>query len=118
MRNVTAQTFVDTFNYAANADNGQQLGFVLGPDQLNIVGYADVESGKAKEMSGLKADSDTVLSIELETPMSESLFKNFIAGPQILPMPSVAFDDADAYEKAADRQRPVQADRARGTTRA
>lgn len=96
---LTAQTFVDTFNYAAKGDNGQQLGFVLGPDQLNVVGYADVESGKSKSMKGLKADSGTVLSIELEVPMSEALFKNFIGGPQIMPMPSVAFKDPAAYEK-------------------
>ena len=28
---VTAKTFVDTWNFAANGGNGQQLGFVFGP---------------------------------------------------------------------------------------
>ena len=36
---ITAQTFVDTWNFAANGGNGQQLGFVFGPAQLNVVGY-------------------------------------------------------------------------------
>lgn len=96
---ITAQTFVDTWNYAANGDNGQQLGFVFGPSQLNVVGFAEVESGKSKEMKGLKADSDTVISVELEKPMSQALFSNFVAGPQVLPMPKVAFEDPDKYEK-------------------
>lgn len=96
---VTAKTFVDTWNYAANSKNGQQLGFVFGPDQLNVVGFDKVEGGGSKAMSGLKAESDTVISVELVQPLGESLFKNFIAGPQIMPMPSAAFKDAKAYEK-------------------
>ena len=96
---VTAKTFVDTFNYAANAKNGQQLGFILGPGQLNVEGYDKVESGSAKEMTGLKAESDTKFTMTLVEPMTESLFKNFVAGPQIMPMPSEAFKDPEAYEK-------------------
>ena len=96
---VTAQTFVDTWNYAANGKNGQQLGFVLGPDQLDVDGYKQVESGKSKTMSGLKVKSDTVFTVKLARPLGESLFYNFVGGPQLLPMPKAAFDDPKSYEK-------------------
>ncbi|MAT60979.1 MAG: hypothetical protein CMH41_04980 [Micrococcales bacterium] len=96
---VTAQTFVDTWNYAAYGDNGQQLGFVMGPDQLNIVGYDQVASNKSKKMSGLNVESDSILTVELEKPMGQSLFYNFLGGPQVLPLPSTAIKDPKAYEK-------------------
>lgn len=98
---VTAQTFVDTFNFAANAGNGQQLGFVFGPSQLNIEGF-DALQGKDStdgKMSGLKATSDTTLEVKLVAPMNQTLFMNFMGGPQIYPMPSEAFKDLKAYQK-------------------
>ena len=91
---VTAQTFVDTWNYAAFGDNGQQLGFVFGPEQLNVVGYDEVAKSKSKEMSGLTVESDTVLTMELEKAMGESLFLNFLGGPQVLPLPTTAISNA------------------------
>ena len=96
---VTAQTFVDTWNYAAFGDNGQQLGFVFGPEQLNVVGYDEVAKSKSKEMSGITVESDTVLTMELEKAMGESLFLNFLGGPQVLPLPTTAIKDPKAYEK-------------------
>ncbi len=98
---ITAQTFADTWNYAAYADNGQQLGFVFGPSQLNVVGYEDVSVAGAavKEMSGLKVAGPTELQMTLVSPLGEGIFLNFLAGPQILPMPSVAFADIDAFNK-------------------
>ena len=101
---ITAKTFVDTYNFAALGTNGQQLGFIFGPSQLNVVGYADVSDAKApkaKTMTGLKVVNDTTFSIELASPIGQSLFENFLAGPQILPMPSTALTvaGADAYNK-------------------
>lgn len=98
---VTAQTFVDTWNFTANGGNGQQLGFVFGPSQLNVEGYADVADEKSQDgkMSGLQATSDTTIEVTLAAPIGQTLFENYVAGPQVLPMPSVAFDDLDAYNK-------------------
>lgn len=98
---VTAQTFVDTWNFTANGGNGQQLGFVFGPSQLNVAGYGDVSGAKTTngEMSGLKAVDETTIEMTLAKPMGQSLFENFLAGPQVLPMPSSAFEDVDAYNK-------------------
>ena len=44
---VTAQTFVDTWNFTANGGNGQQLGFVFGVTQLNVEGYDEVSGQRA-----------------------------------------------------------------------
>jgi ABC-type transport system substrate-binding protein len=98
---VTAKTFVDTWNYAANGGNAQQLGFVFGPAQLNVTGYDKVSDEKSKDgkMSGLKATSDTTIEMALEAPIGETLFVNYLAGPQILPMPSAALEDPAAYRK-------------------
>jgi oligopeptide transport system substrate-binding protein len=98
---ITAQTFVDTWNFAAYADNGQQLGFVFGPSQLNVEGYDKVSVAKSdtKTMSGLTVVSPTEIQMKLLSPLGEGIFLNFLAGPQILPMPSVAFTDIDAFNK-------------------
>ena len=98
---VTAQTFVDTWNFAANGGNGQQLGFVFGSSQLNVEGYDDVADPESKDgkMSGLKATSPTTIEVTLVSPIGQPLFENYVAGPQILPMPSVAFEDIEAYNK-------------------
>ena len=46
---VTAKTFVDTWNFTANGGNGQQLGFVFGPSQLNVKGYEAVSGEKSTD---------------------------------------------------------------------
>lgn len=98
---VTAQTFVDTWNFTANGGNGQQLGFIFGPSQLNVEGYEEVadETSTDGEMSGLTATSDTTIEMTLVAPIGQTLFENYVAGPQVLPMPSVAFEDIEAYNK-------------------
>jgi oligopeptide transport system substrate-binding protein len=89
---ITAQTFVDTWNFAANGGNGQQLGFVFGPSQLNVEGYDTVadENSTDGQMSGLKATSDTTIEMTLVAPIGQTLFENYVAGPQIYPMPKEA----------------------------
>jgi len=98
---VTAKTFVDTFNFTANGGNGQQLGFIFGPTQLNVTGYKAVEAASSKTgtMSGLKATGENTLEFNLDTPLIESLFENFLAGPQVYPIPSSGIKDIEAYNK-------------------
>lgn len=98
---ITAQTFVDTWNFAANGGNGQQLGFVFGPAQLNVVGYDKVSDTKSTDgkLEGLKVVSPTEIQMTLVSPLGQNIFENFLAGPQIFPMPSVAFTDVDAFNK-------------------
>ena len=92
---------MDTWNFAANGGNGQQLGFLFGPSQLNVEGYDEVSDAKSKDgkMSGIKATGDTTLQMTLVAPIGQPLFENYLAGPQVLPMPSVAFQDVEAYNK-------------------
>lgn len=98
---VSAKTFVDTFNFTANGGNGQQLGFIFGPSQLNVVGYDKVEGTDSKtgKMSGLKVTGDNTFTMDLAAPLSESLFKNFVAGPQVYPVPSAGLKNIEAYNK-------------------
>ncbi len=99
---ITSKTFVDTWNFAALGTNGQQLGFVFGDSQLNVVGYSDVsdeKAPKAQTMSGLKIVNDTTWTMALVAPLGKGLLENFVAGPQIFPMPSVAMTDPDAFSK-------------------
>ena len=96
---ITAQTFADTWNFAAYGDNGQQLGFVFGSSQLNVVGYDDVAANKTKTMSGLTVAGPLELQMKLVSPLGEGIFYNFLAGPQIFPMPSVALTDVEAFNK-------------------
>lgn len=115
---VTAKTFVDTWNFAANGGNGQQLGFVFGPSQLDVAGYDKVSGEKSKdgEMSGLKATSDTTIEITLNNAIGLTLFENFMAGPQILPMPSAAFKDIVAFNKQPIGNGPYKLTKAWSTT--
>lgn len=48
---------MDTWNYAANGGNGQQLGFVFGPSALNVKGYKAVSGPKTKgeKMAGSRS---------------------------------------------------------------
>lgn len=115
---VTAQTFVDTWNFTANGGNGQQLGFIFGPSQLNVEGYEDVSGEKSTdgEMSGLQATSDTTIEMTLVEPIGQTLFENYVAGPQVLPMPSVAFEDIDAFNKQPIGNGPYMMEDAWSTT--
>ncbi|MCH9817273.1 MAG: ABC transporter substrate-binding protein [Actinomycetia bacterium] len=100
---VTASTFVDTWNYTANGGNGQQLGFVFSPSYLNVVGYEDVSGPKTtgETMSGLAVakDDDLTIEVTLEKALSPEIFQNFLAGPQIMPMPTVGLKDPKAFDK-------------------
>lgn len=115
---VTAKTFVDTWNFAANGGNGQQLGFVFGPSQLNVQGYAKVSGATSKngELTGVKATSKTTIEMKLAAPIGQTLFENYLAGPQILPMPSAAFKDVAAYNKKPIGNGPYMLKSAWGNT--
>lgn len=115
---VTAESFVDTWNFAANGGNGQQLGFVFGPSQLNVKGYAEVAKPgvKGKKMAGLKAVNATTIQMTLAAPIGQTLFENYLAGPQVLPMPSVAFKDMAAFNKKPIGNGPYMLKEAWGNT--
>ncbi|WP_285240696.1 ABC transporter substrate-binding protein [Pseudarthrobacter sp. MEB009] len=104
---ITAKTFVDAWNFAANSKNLQNNGFFF----ESIEGYADVSAvsetvgadGKtsstpaptAETMSGLVATDDSTITVKLVQPEADwSLRLGYSA---FFPLPSAALADPKAY---------------------
>ena len=104
---ITAKTFVDSWNFAANSKNVQQNGFFF----ESIDGYADVSAvttetaadgtkktspaPTAETMSGLVATDDSTITVKLVQPEADwSLRLGYSA---FFPMPSAALADPKAY---------------------
>ncbi|GFH37761.1 peptide ABC transporter substrate-binding protein [Streptomyces pacificus] len=94
---VTAQSYVDAWNWYANVENQQQNSFWFS----DIAGYADVhpESGapKADTMSGLKVVDDTTFTIELTEKVPYFNYK--LGYSTFAPLPKVFYDDPKAFGK-------------------
>ncbi len=66
---VTAQSFVDGWNYVANPDNLSDVSY-QGSYIANIQGWSEVEAGEADSISGVVAVDDTTLEVTLNEPYS------------------------------------------------
>lgn len=95
---VTAQSFVDSWNYTAYGPNAMNNSYFM----EKIAGYTDLnpESGKPKtdKMSGLEAVDDTTLKVTLTAPFSQ--FPLVIGYSAFTPLPKVAFEDMKKFEEA------------------
>jgi oligopeptide transport system substrate-binding protein len=107
---VTAQSFVDAWNYGAYGPNAQNLSYFFEP----IEGFADLQLAEdqvdeegvpiegevpaAKEMSGLEAVSDTELTVTLAQP--ESDFPLRLGYSAFYPLPESFFEDPEAGGEA------------------
>ncbi|MFJ2034228.1 ABC transporter substrate-binding protein [Streptosporangium sp. NPDC087985] len=99
---LTAQNYVDAWNYAANQDNAQSAnGFFS-----RIEGWADLNPGEGKPVSaegmkGLQVVDDTTFKVTLSQPFSQ--FKTMLGYTAFYPLPKVAFGDdgkiTDTYAK-------------------
>ncbi len=112
---VTAQSYVDTWNYGAYGPNAQQnSGFFSG-----IVGFDDLQCGLVTEqdeegndvdvadcegqppaadaMSGLVVDSDTQFTVTLGA--AESFFPIRLVYPAYSPLPEAFFADPDGFNE-------------------
>jgi peptide/nickel transport system substrate-binding protein/oligopeptide transport system substrate-binding protein len=104
---VTAQNYIDAWNYGAYGPNAQ-----IGTDFFSrIEGYEDLQSTdgaqpKAKEMSGLKKVDDLTFTVTLSKPFAE--WQKVMGYNVFLPMPKAAFADMEAYEKAPIGQGPFK----------
>ncbi len=104
---ITAKTFVDSWNFAANSKNLQTNGFFF----ESVAGYADVSAvttetsadGKttttpkptAETMSGLTATDDSTLTVKLAQPEADwSLRLGYLA---FFPLPSAALADPKTF---------------------
>jgi ABC-type oligopeptide transport system substrate-binding subunit len=105
---VTANSFVDAWNFAAYGPNAQGNGYFFGPGIADVVGYADLQSGEdpdgeegplegaepaATEMSGLEVVSDTQFTVTLTAPLS--FFPLMLGYTAFYPMAESCFDSED-----------------------
>lgn len=90
---ITAQSFVDSWNYAAAAQNAQLGSYFFQP----ILGYDTVsaEGSEETEMEGLSVVDDTTFTVELSE--ADVTFPIRLGYPSYAPMPPSAFDDMEAF---------------------
>lgn len=91
---ITAQTFVDTFNWNLDPENTQQNASFYDV----FVGYDDVVDGNTDELAGITAIDDYTLKFETNEPFSPLPLMLSYTG--FYPLPQAAFDDPSAFEQA------------------
>lgn len=94
---VTADSFIDAWNYAAYAPNAQTNGWAFD----RIAGYQDLRADanddpKASVLSGLRKLDDHRFEVTLRAPYSG--FRSMLAHSAFCPLPKVCFEDIAAYE--------------------
>ncbi len=91
---VTAQSFVDAWNFAVDPTNDMQnAGFFS-----DFVGFDEVQGGEAAEMAGLQAPDETTITVELVEPFAA--FESALAYTAFYPLPEAAFEDPEAFGRA------------------
>ncbi len=119
---VTAQSYVDTWNYGAFGPNAQSTS----AQYTQIAGFDDVQCGTtedeegndvadcegsppaAETMSGLVVDSDTQFTITMSEPVP--FLTTQMKASAFLPQPEVFFDDPAAYDRAPVGNGPFMMD--------
>ncbi|WP_030273528.1 peptide ABC transporter substrate-binding protein [Streptomyces sp. NRRL B-24484] len=106
---VTAQSFVDAWNYGANQDNAQE-GL---PFFAKIEGSEELAPGKdkkptAKELKGLKVIDDKTFTVTLNAPFSQ--FKTMLGYTAFYPLPKAFFTDPKAFGEKPVGNGPFQMD--------
>ncbi|WP_223776585.1 ABC transporter substrate-binding protein [Streptomyces sp. 135] len=92
---ITAKSFVEAWNYGANARNNQKNAYFFG----YIDGYDKVhpEQGEpsAETLSGLKVVDDTTFTVKLSQKFST--WPDTLGYPTFAPLPKAFYDDHDAW---------------------
>jgi oligopeptide transport system substrate-binding protein len=112
---VTAQSFVDAWNWGADCFNAAGNNYFFGPAGVNIVGYdaLNPEEGCPKEaategMSGLQVVDDRTFTVELGAPFSE--FPITVGYNAFYPLPESFFADSEAFNEAPVGNGPYMMD--------
>jgi oligopeptide transport system substrate-binding protein len=103
---VTAQSFVDAWNYTAYSPNAQGNSYFF----TNVEGYDDLQAPtddegnatgdpKAEEMSGLSVPDDQTIEVTLNTPFAQ--YPVTLGYNAFYPMSESFFEDPEAAVKAA-----------------
>jgi oligopeptide transport system substrate-binding protein len=91
---VTAQSYVDAWNFAVDPEQGNRNATFF----ENFVGYDEVTEGTADTMAGVEAVDETTITVELTEPFA--VFPTVVGYTAFYPLPSAAYDDIDAFESA------------------
>lgn len=96
---VTAQTYVDAWNFVAYGPNAWENSWEL----ASIVGYSDLNPAEGdpttEAMSGLTVIDDLTFTVELVGPDSQFPLQLTGAQTAFYPMPEEAYDDLEAYDR-------------------
>ncbi|MFD7411066.1 ABC transporter substrate-binding protein [Kitasatospora purpeofusca] len=106
---VTAQSFVDAWNWGANQDNAAE-GL---PFFSKIEGSEELSPGKDKKpttdkLKGLKVIDDKTFTVTLSAPFSQ--FKVMLGYTAFYPLPKAFFQDKKAFEESPIGNGPFQMD--------
>ena len=91
---LTAQHFVDTFNWTVDPDNAQNNAEYY----EFFLGYDEVADEEAEELEGVRALDDHTLEIELAEPFGQ--LPNMLSLVGFSPLPEAAFEDMEVFEQA------------------
>jgi oligopeptide transport system substrate-binding protein len=112
---LTAQSFVDAWNWGADCVNAAGNNYFFGPAGVNIVGYdaLNPEEGCPKQssgegLSGLQVQDDLTFTVQLGAEFSEfPITLNYNA---FYPLPESFFDDPEAFNEAPVGNGPYMMD--------
>ncbi|WP_072313228.1 peptide ABC transporter substrate-binding protein [Agrococcus sp. Marseille-P2731] len=97
---VTAQAYVDTWNYAAYGPNA----WVNGGQLKNVVGYAEMNPAEgepeATELAGLEVVDDRTFTVELIGADRQFPFQLTVGQTALYPLPESAWADLEAFDRA------------------
>ena len=101
---VTSDNFIQAWNYGANPENAQ-----LGADFFaSIKGYEEFSEGAADHLTGLEKISDSEFKVTLSNP--ESTWPDRLGYQAYVPLPSVAFEDMEAFGQSPIGNGPYMLD--------
>ncbi|GAA1321754.1 ABC transporter substrate-binding protein [Brachybacterium rhamnosum] len=104
---LTAQSFVDAWNFGANAANAQLGQYFFEP----IEGYADLSKEDVAadaKLPGLEVVDDTTFTVQLVSAQSD--FPNRLGYSAYMPLPASAFDDIEAFGEKPVSNGPYMVD--------
>jgi oligopeptide transport system substrate-binding protein len=103
---VTARSFVDAWNFAAYAPNGNGNANYFS----KVAGYAALQAERpaTKEMTGLRVVDDTTFTVQLTDSFSQ--FPILLGFQAFYPMPQAAYGDIKGYEEAPIGNGPFKMD--------
>lgn len=92
---VTAQSYVDAWNYTAYGPNGYILNFFF--DRIEGYDAMNEKQPTAEELTGLTVVDETTFTVTLTAPFSQ--FVNTLGFDAFNPLPSVFYDDPEAFNE-------------------